>query len=696
MTRGEDRPKGTGIQVERVSDGCGIRIWDPIEKAEVVLRTPSRIDPRQGSTEGFPFSVETAVEFRTDRIDIPSGISFNAWDRFDELRDTVQMDDGTWESSFHVSHLEFKTAPVRLYVAVDCPLTIQSGHSSSTIEFETEKGVTVGVGSMHRFPTGTVTVTDDIEDQMRGISLFGSALDTLSPERSFPTLRGHPPLLERGDEFSAPSHLQRPDTGVRLIVPPERTYVYPVVSLAFYLGAKVVPGTPARLETPGSKYVFGDDVTFEQQVNELLRHVFFFDCLIREEGFYPVPLHIRPKIEPLVDFDFKILYNRSLSERLDTYLDVPFDRVDSLFPDWSHTVILEPTKRNVEVLPYVSSDLAFIRHPSATARISQVERPQTVTDFCRSQASAPGNVAEAKVVSTPETKALHDEWLGDGVPIGGNKVTLNSYRRRIEDTKPRTSTISVKIVCNDQRMKAEGKVTDLYEFRETTDHEIDIVYDLTVEELASVFAADIDFLHYIGHVSDEGIECADGVLDTRTLETVNVESFLLNACRSYEQSMELVEKGCRGGIATLSDVSNGPATEVGSWLARLLGKGYTLRSALSIARTTTLSGNQYVVLGDPSTSVCQSFGLANSSIHIDSYADGVYTTDLKVHMMNENNNGSFYEIAQEDSGRFYLSPVIRKSMTATELDEFFKMESVPVEYDGDLYWSDDITAADLH
>ncbi|MCO8243983.1 MULTISPECIES: hypothetical protein [unclassified Haladaptatus] len=697
MTGDDNRPKGAEIQVERVSDGCGIRIWDPIEKAGVVLRTPSRIDPQQGSTEGFPFSVETAVEFRTDRIDIPAGMSYNAWDTSNAIRDTIFMGGGVWEPSFRVGYLELKVTPMRFYIAVDCFPTVRSGDSSSTIEFGEERRITVGVGSAHCTPEGTITVTDDPEDVMRAVSLFGSALGTLSPERSFPTLRGHPPLIERGDEFSSPPDLERPDTGVRLIVPPEREYVYPVVSLAYYLGAEVVPGNHPRLETPDSEYVFGDTTSFEREINGLLRHVFFFDCLTREEGFYPAPLRIRSEIEPLVPFDFESLYDRSLSEQLDAYLDVPLNRVDSHFPNWTDAVALELTARNVEALPYVSSNLAFVRCPSPTARMSRTEPPQTVTDFCRSQTTASGAVTETTVVSIPETAAVHDEWLGEGVPIGGNKVTLDSYRRRTENMEPKTSTISVKIVCNDPQMKAEGKVTDLYMFREITDHEIDIEYDLTVEELASVFAADIDFLHYIGHVNDEGIECTDGVLDTRTLDAVNVELFLLNACRSYDQSMALVEKGCRGGIATLSDVSNGPATEVGSWLARLLGRGFALCDALSIVRRTTLSGNQYVALGDSSATVCRAFNSSNSSVHIDSYTDGVYTADLEIHMLRGHKIGSFYNLVQEDDERFYLFPeTVRKEMTAAELDELLKQESSPVEYDGDLYWSDDITAADLH
>lgn len=132
-------------------------------------------------------------------------------------------------------------------------------------------------------------------------------------------------------------------------------------------------------------------------------------------------------------------------------------------------------------------------------------------------------------------------------------------------------------------MRDEGKVQELYDFRHTTQHDVDIAYDVTTNELRTLFATPIDFLHFIDHIDHGGIECVDGSLDTRTLDEVRVESFLLNACRSYDQSAALVEKGCQAGVATLSDVFNEPATEVGCFLARLLGAGFPLRTALSIA-----------------------------------------------------------------------------------------------------------------
>jgi hypothetical protein len=176
-----------------------------------------------------------------------------------------------------------------------------------------------------------------------------------------------------------------------------------------------------------------------------------------------------------------------------------------------------------------------------------------------------------------------------------------------------------------------------------------------------------------------------------------VESFLLNACRSYHQSMALIEKGSRGGIATLSDVSNDPATEIGSWLARLLGRGYSLRNALSVARTSTLGGDQYVVLGDGETVLCQTFVISNVSIKVDGKVGETYSVTIRANI-NKSKVGSYAQPTQEKSDHHYIAPGtdMTLELTADELDELFELEPAPVEYEGELYWNTEITAADLH
>lgn len=101
-------------------------------------------------------------------------------------------------------------------------------------------------GALAPHPAATVTVPETIEGVMRVVSVLGSALKTRCPGRSFPTLRGHPPLLELGETVDIPESIAVPDTGVTLELPAACEYVYPASSLAYYLGADLQPaGTPA-------------------------------------------------------------------------------------------------------------------------------------------------------------------------------------------------------------------------------------------------------------------------------------------------------------------------------------------------------------------------------------------------------------------------------------------------------------------
>ncbi len=695
----DERTNPNAPVFESNPDTSGIRIWDPIDKGSFVFHTPVPVSLERADTDTFPVPIDSAVRLRTNRLDVPERVDFNVWDSDGSVSDLVNPCDGDWHSE-QVAYLEIPTSPMKLYVHVDCPLSIRERHGSVHIDLGEERTIFIGSRSHSELPVGTITVTDDIEDLMRAVSLLGSSLKTLDPERSFPTLRGHPPLLERGDEFSVPSNIVRPETEVRLVLPPERRYVYAATSLAYYLGANVVPGDAPRLETPTRRYPLdgtGGFDGFEAEVSRVFQHLFFLDCIIRNEGSYDIPVQEREAVEPLLDFDCSSLYERSLAEQVDTYLDVPFDVTEPHLPKWCLTTDLVPSEANVGALPFIADELSLVRCPTPTTHVQPAAEAPEIADFCRSTQTPAESEGSTPAVSPQPTTSKEHVWIGDGVPVGGNKATVDSYRRRIDHDSSERSTIRVQIVCNDTNMNDEGKVCEQYSFRDTSRHEVDIAYDLTVEELRTVFAADIDYLHYIGHVNHSGIECADGVLDTRTLDAVNVESFLLNACRSYEQSATLVEKGCRVGVATLSDVSNEPATKIGCLLARGLGSGLSFWSALSIAQSETLSGDQYVVIGDGSLTLCQPFSRIKPMLFIETDDDGGYTIRIKPFYPPRDSAGSMFGSVWDDDMTQYLQSdwIGDFHLEAETLDEVFREESMPIKYDGDLYWSDDITTKDL-
>ncbi|WP_458206582.1 hypothetical protein [Haladaptatus sp. NG-SE-30] len=682
---------------EPVSNPPGVEIFDPIEKARVELYTSDSVTLQPASTDDFPFPMDAAVAFSTRRVVIPDTLPLNFWDGEPTVVEQLELNADELSVELGEYYLQVAGAPIKLYIAFESAVHVKHGDEATIVEFDDERSVRLGVRSLHSRPAGTITVTDAIEDVMRAISLFGSALKTTSPERSFPSLRGHPPAIELGEEFSAPDGLEAPNTNVQLVLPPEREYVYPAASLAYYLGATVVPGTEPTLVADGFEFSLAGSNGYESTVGRVLRQVLFLDCVVRTEGLYPIDLHERDAIEPLVDLDFAALYDAPLAERLRAYLGIPFETLEPHMPEWQLTTDIVPTHDNVDALPFVANDLAKIRCPSRV-KDATVSAPQTLTEFCRSTVADPTDSETNPPIVEPEpVESTEHVWIGDGYPMGSNKVSVESWRRRVESSLSDDPAIRIQVVCNDESMREEGKVEELYGFRDLLDYDVDLAYDLTTDELRELFARPIDFLHYIGHVDHRGIQCADGVLDTRSLDTVNVRAFLLNACRSYDQGGALVEKGSHTGVVTLSEVSNQAATKVGRTLARLLNTGYTFRSALSIAQGQTLAGHQYITIGDGGTTLCQSRSGGCPYLYVGRNDEKKFCVKPRMYYTHRFSIGSFVGVNIESATKRSLGsgPTESYELTADELDAYLEQDIVPVEYDGDLYWSDEVTAADL-
>jgi len=215
--------------------------------------------------------------------------------------------------------------------------------------------------------------------------------------------------------------------------------------------------------------------------------------------------------------------------------------------------------------------------------------------------------ADTDFVRPEPVDTVEHARVGAGVPLDANKATLDAYHRRLEAGAVEQSRISVLVVCNDEQMREEGEVADLYGLRDMVQFDIEVRHDLTREEMRETLQSDVDFLHYIGHVDDRGMQCTDDYLDLTAEDLdVGVSAFLLNARQSYQQGEALVHRGSRGGIVTLSDVANSPATQLGRIIARLMNSGFNLRAALYVAKRELITGHQYIVVGDGGTTICHS------------------------------------------------------------------------------------------
>jgi hypothetical protein len=219
---------------------------------------------------------------------------------------------------------------------------------------------------------------------------------------------------------------------------------------------------------------------------------------------------------------------------------------------------------------------------------------------------------------------------------------------------------------------------------------------VTVEELREHLARQTGFLDYIGHTENEGFQCCDGSLDTRTLEETGVEAFLLNACNSYHQGLGLVEAGGIGGIVTLQDIINEQGVQMGETIARLLNAGFPLRAALTIARDESIQGGQYIVVGDGGVSVSQGPVRTPSVFDVQQLGDE-YELTITSYATDDAGLGSTIKPLLGDRDEHYLSSgkIGSFTMAPNELKSFLQMENVPFRIDDRLHWSSSLDEWDL-
>ena len=722
----------TGTTFEPDDERPGITVVDSIANRRFPIHTAEPLDPVAIGTDWCSFRIDAAVEFAAETLVLPYVVPTCVRDANGDP--IVETEHYAYERLPPDEYLLELTAPIKLYLRVRSPVTIASADDRLELDFGDETRVELGAYSTHEQPAATVTTTAEPADLARAISTFGAALRTTDCERSLPSFRRHPPLLELGDGVRIPDGLESPDTGVTIVAPADRVAVYASCSLAYYLGARVRTGERPRIETDGGfEYELGRSPdAFAETVGRVLEHVFFLDTVVRTEGLYDVELHERRLFERAVerdptldlDPDLEALYEAPLAEQLRTYLSIPFALVADIAPAWMLETYVTADAANAPALPFLANDLSIVRTApeSATDRTAAPQPPADVDAFTRSFTrregeSGSGSGSESKsddeasaedsatanaaarpaddadddtYVSLPDGDAFETAWLGPGIPVAANKLLPTAFEHKLERS-PSSDAIEITLVCNDSRMLAEYDDEDgLYGNRDELPFDVTVRRNLSVAALREVLETDTDFLHYVGHVDGDAFRCRDGDLEARTLESVGVDTFLINGCRSYEGGVRLIEAGSAGGIVTLSEVGNRDATAVGRLLARLLNCGFTLRSAVRIAREHRFVGNQYVTVGDGSVAIVQSGGGVPNRCFVASRDDGRYELRQRTYH-SQHGVGALYIPYLDDVDRYFLAGAELPPATVTgpELERFLQLEGVPVVFDGEFLWSTD-------
>jgi hypothetical protein len=677
------------ISFERSDDGDGVTVLDSVERRQFTVETPAGVSPRPIPTDEFYFPVDAAVRLDTDRLRVPTVVG--TYVRGPEGEMVAEIDYGA-DLDLPAGRYTIELCPpVKCYLRVEGPLSMTA--DAGGIEIRTAgDSVHFGARSHHERPEATVTVTEDPRDVMAALSTFGSALKTTSVERSYPTLRGHPPAIELGDELSIPASLDAPDTGVTIEVPPELRYVYPVASLAYYLGASVEAGSTPRLVTDdGFSHALSGRYGFEESVARALKQLFLLDCCTRTEGYYTVDLHERRAVAGAVDLDFETLYDATVAEQVEAYLDVPYDVVAEQVPEWKLTTHVAPTPENAELLPFLVTDLAVIRLPSERSGAESPAQLEALSAFTRdsfTRSASEESLGSPALVQPEQTDSIEQSWAGEDAPFGASKSSIQAFRNRL-DREPSAGEIDITVVCNDAAMDEEGDLAEqVYGSREDLPFDVQTYRNLSVDALRAVIETDGDFLHYIGHIDESGFQCADGRLDARDIESVGVDAFMLNACRSYEQGMALLDGGAVGGVVTLAEVINSGAVRVGRTMVRLLNQGFPLRAALTIAKGESIVGGQYIVVGDGNVDVVQPESGLPYLLSVE--GDGPeYEVSVVSYPNGDRGVGALFKPVVGGSNRHYLGSGTQGPFTVSE-SQFrtaLTSEETPIQYDGELQWS---------
>jgi hypothetical protein len=674
----------------------GVKAVD-IGKNSITVGTESWLSTDSAAALGHP--VDEVLSGEATRLSFPQMYAkVHHWDgdlvvEPNENPEPVDLDEGDYLLSVDGN--------VKAYVRFAGPATVDiPSYDEIALSFPSPTQVTIGFRSRIRSPRHTVTVPPTPEGAATALTYLSSAFETDSPDRTFPSMRGHPPRLAVGEEVSIPAAVRRghEENGVRFRVPPSFDSIYPVAPLAHYLSATVTVEDRAAplLETDALRHEFSEPPALAGEVATMLRRVFYLDCLARTSGPHESELAELNALDG-VDLDLDRLYGAGVATRLEAYLDTATPDLEAAIPKWHLAMYVEPTGESLTQLPFLLHNLAAI-YPAESEPLEQEERLSlSLDDFYRGRGQVSGP-PPVDIIKPKLRDARMHGWLADGAPIDVFKSIAAAYENRFDYFERSGDSISVVAVLNDSEMADEHvDAAEIYRKRsEGLDIDISVRERLTTDELAAVFEAEHDFVHYIGHCEADGLRCSDGNLSVTSLTESNTQVFFLNACGSFHEGIELIEKGSVAGAVTFNKVLDSQAARVGTAFARLLVHGFSIDHAMQLARRRIMMGKDYTVVGDGTHTLAQADFVTPSNAVLEDRGDDGFTLEYDV--FSPALFGSSYQHSGlldsgrlfEDQRRTLLGNPTRLELTGDELDEFLGHTNTAVVYDGDIHWSSEL------
>jgi len=685
-----------GVTGERVGrDGNGTPDWDgeTVDPTALVRQLHDR-EPAAG--EQLPHRVDDCYRGNVTELALPAvdiTVTRVDTDTDSAIRAPTTLQDGEYLLTMRASAAgSGGEAPldvvddVRIHVKFDGPASIHSAGTTSVLAFHEWTSVTVGFVWETNAERPHLQVPATADGLATAITHLSGAHSTMKPSRSHPDLRGHPPIVTTGETTRIPETVRqdRPDTGITLRVPECEAELLVSAPLAYYLGADVVVESRdcAQLTTADQSVDISFDAwpSLQEGVASLLRKVFYLDCQVRRVD----PAESGSRITSALSLDPDAVRSLSPAGRLERYVNVSDEAVNSILPKWPLATYVSPEPERVRCLPFLLDRLSLIYLPDS----SQLDR-DALLDRTLSDSYLSRGAAEQPSVIEPtvrEGQLLH-AWLAPGNPIGACKTPPEAYVNRYQAQTRDTEDQRVAVVLNDEEMADEHtEVTEIYRAADLP-MDVEVSELLSVNELADVFRQPTEFVHFIGHCDDAGLRCPDGNLALSSLSEVRTQTFFLNACGSYDEGLDLVKQGAVAGAVTLTDVLDKHAALVGTAFARMLSNGYTIHGALDLARRRIMMCNDYAVVGDGTYSIVPS----TEQPAVISLTEEDTGFDVQCLAASPERPGESYRLPFDDSAALNGEQTSH-SLNRAELVDILGSLSLPVIYDGEFHWSDDLAA----
>ncbi|WP_255169692.1 hypothetical protein [Natrononativus amylolyticus] len=565
-------------------DDATIRVQDRIEGQTFQLAASGDLSPQPALTDLFVFPVDSAISITTTELELDP--HFDAY---------IRDEDGTHLGGFEIGEQSFSvgtyfielTGRMKIYLRIsDAGFSatcsdLFSNDASLNISFDSASTVSVGARSLHTRPQDTITTSNEPDAMMEAISYLGSSIKEFSCERSWPSIRGHPPLIELSDSLEIPPALTKPETGITISVPPTRADIYRIAPLVFYLGADVEPGDRAaiHLDNGYTEPLRSSHLSLDESVDRLLDTCILMDSLVRIGGYYTCSRREYRELAPELPFYPPNLYSESLSDQLIEYLEVPFSVIEPYLPERPLTTVLHSGESHVKFLPYLCNKLAKIR----------VEEVETATELDTSR-TQPTATPHGHVPGSPESAYLvHDSFINS---LSNRPTTQDRARFTF-------------IISERGRRGFQESISE-HPMYVTADEAVSTIIDKpTKRELKRVLTDESDFLHCDLAVVDDGFECVDGVLPVDEIETVSTKFISVSGCNEPDIGVSLVEKGAVAGICTASSPSSLELIRLSGYLRR----GFSPAMSAQLAELS--ASTSYRFFGDPTYTV-----VANGSGHL--------------------------------------------------------------------------------